>query len=231
MDWILHTPTNKLQQSVDFYSRLNFKLISEINPVLFTDGKVKIEINPDRYARPGIKIFKPSWQEEINLLEERTTVHKTTGGFLVNDLCGTWIYLTEGTPDDKMRPETGGTSFGLTGHFAGLSIEAADLPKSSSIWKAVGFAGDTETAGQGWVSLSNESGLTVNLMKPLSCPHLFFNPSLTFFNGKNNPSVIQKIRGAGIPVAEEITHFNPEGKVDNIIIRDPGGYGFFIFND
>jgi hypothetical protein len=69
-------------------------------------------------------------------------------------------------------------------------------------------------------------------MKPFSCPHLFFNPSLTFFNGKeNNPKVIQKIRDLNIPITQEITAFNEEGLVDNIIIRDPGGLGFFVFND
>ena len=64
-----------------------------------------------------------------------------------------------------------------------------------------------------------------------SCPHLFFNPSLTYFNSGRNPEVIAGIRAAGIPISEEITIFNKEGRVDNIIIRDPGGYGFFLFND
>jgi hypothetical protein len=54
---------------------------------------------------------------------------------------------------------------------------------------------------------------------------------MTYFNGGNNMAVIGKIRSARIPIAEEITHFNKEGIVDNIIIRDPGGYGFFVFND
>jgi hypothetical protein len=75
-------------------------------------------------------------------------------------------------------------------------------------------------------------GFSINLMKPNICPHLFFNPSFTFFNGKEgNPKVIAKVRELGIPIAEEITHFNKEGIVDNIIIRDPGGFGFFLFND
>jgi len=54
---------------------------------------------------------------------------------------------------------------------------------------------------------------------------------LTYFNGKQNLEVIEKIRNNAIPITEEITHFNKEGIVDNIIIRDPGGYGFFIFSD
>jgi len=73
--------------------------------------------------------------------------------------------------------------------------------------------------------------MAVSFMQPNSCPHLFFNPSMTYFNGKNNLPIIAKIREAGIPITEEITHFNQEGIVDNIIIRDPGGYGFFIFSD
>lgn len=43
--------------------------------------------------------------------------------------------------------------------------------------------------------------------------------------------MIEAVRKAGIPITEEITHFNSEGIVDNIIIRDPGGYGFYVFND
>jgi hypothetical protein len=63
-------------------------------------------------------------------------------------------------------------------------------------------------------------------MKPFSCPYLFYNPSLTFFNGKeNNPKVIQKVRD----LTEEITAFNTEGIVNNVIIRDPGGFGLFVF--
>lgn len=71
----------------------------------------------------------------------------------------------------------------------------------------------------------------VSLMRPLNCPHLFFNPSLTYFNGGRNPEVIAAIRKAGVPISEEITHFNSRGEVDNVILRDPGGYGFFVFND
>ena len=58
-----------------------------------------------------------------------------------------------------------------------------------------------------------------------------YNPSLTYFNGGKNLPVNAAIREAGIPITEEITHFNEDGIVDNVILRDPGGYGFYIFND
>jgi hypothetical protein len=119
----------------------------------------------------------------------------------------------------------------VLGNFVGLSIESVDIAKSTEVWKELGFKinGAPE---QGWVSCINDDELTINIMKPFMCPHLFFNPSLTYFNGKeNNPVVIQEIRNLKVPISEEITHFNDKGIVDNIIIRDPGGYGFFIFND
>jgi hypothetical protein len=68
-------------------------------------------------------------------------------------------------------------------------------------------------------------------MAPNACPHLFFNPSLTYFNGKNNLQIIENIRKSGVDITEEITVFNKEGIVDNVILRDNGGLGFFIFSD
>ena len=52
-----------------------------------------------------------------------------------------------------------------------------------------------------------------------------------YFNGKNNLEIIEKIRSEGIEFTQEITEFNKEGIVDNVILRDPGGYGFFLFSD
>ena len=43
--------------------------------------------------------------------------------------------------------------------------------------------------------------------------------------------IIEGIRKAGIDIEEDITAFNEKGIVDNIIIREPGGIGFFIFSD
>ena len=105
------------------------------------------------------------------------------------------------------------------------------MEKSQAVWEAIGFSLTMGTPGDAYIVLENSDGFPVSLMQPLNCPHLFFNPSMTFFNGANNPKIIDKIREAGLPITEEITHFNKQGIVDNIIIRDPGGYGFFLFND
>lgn len=229
MQSLIQTPTNQLKNSLDFYQKLGFKVLSNKEQTIVTDGKAVIEINPDRFARAGVKLYKKKWTAEVTKLRKITTVHKTDKGFILSDASGVWIYLVEGILNVKHKPTK--ASFSVLGNYAGLSLESTAIATSVAVWKALGF----KTSGspeQGWVACMNDDGMTVNIMNPQMCPHLFFNPSLTYFNGKeNNPKVIKRIRALKIPITEEITHFNDEGAVDNVIIRDPGGYGFFIFND
>ena len=226
---IIHTPTPKLKESLSFYQRLGFSILSEAPSLLLSDGQFLLEINPDRYARAGIKLVRESWGEVVAKLEKHTTVSKIDGGFLLGDPSGVSIYLIE--KENPVTLSLSGISPAILGTFAGISLESNDLSRSIGIWELLGFEKTMGSLEQGWVAYKNEDEMTLSFMRPNTCPHLFFNPSLTYFNGKENLAIIQKIRDAGIPITEEITHFNQEGIIDNIIIRDPGGYGFFIFND
>ncbi|MEP2668057.1 MAG: hypothetical protein ABJH04_03625 [Cyclobacteriaceae bacterium] len=229
MQSLIHTPTNGIKNSLAFYQKLEFNVVADKNRTLVTDGKALIEINPDRFARAGVKLYRQSWSKEVAQLKKLTTVHKIKEGYLLGDASNVWIYLVEGESKIKHKPAE--ASFSVLGNYAGLSLESLDIVRSVAIWKALGFETNGST-DQGWVACKNEDELMVNIMNPLMCPHLFINPSLTYFNGKeNNPKVIKKLRALKIPITEEITHFNDNGIVDNVIIRDPGGYGFFIFND
>src|SRR6056297_3134808 len=96
MKAILHTPTNALRNSLDFYSRLNYDVISAENPTIVSDGSVLIEINPDRFARPGVKLFQSSWLSEIEVLKNITVVYEIENGHLLNDGNGCWLYRMNG---------------------------------------------------------------------------------------------------------------------------------------
>jgi catechol 2,3-dioxygenase-like lactoylglutathione lyase family enzyme len=228
MSIFLQTPTPNLEASLDFYRRLNFQEVDG-QPNVFTDGKVYIEVNPDRYARSGIKIFREDWSQVVNALSSLTNVMKINEGYLLSDPSGVWIYLLEKpAPFELIVKET---SESVLGNYAGICLELIDIAKAALIYEAIGFKLTAGSAESGFASYSLDD-FVVTLMKPLMCPHLFFNPSMTYFNGKiNNPIIIAKIRELKIPITEEISHFNKEGIVDNIIIRDPGGFGFFIYND
>ncbi len=226
---VIHTPTNSLQESIDFYSTLGYKVISDENPALVCNGQSVIEINPSRYARAGVKMYRKSWRNEVAQLKGLTELYPIEGGHILNDLNGCWIYLMDQEVDYSAH--VGDSSFAVTGNFMGLSLESANMAKSLEIWQILGFSAIMGTVESGFLIIQNQEGFSVSLMKPLTCPHLFFNPSMTFFNGAKNLGIIEQIRKLNIPITEEITVFNKEGLVDNIIIRDPGGFGFFIFSD
>ena len=70
MQSIIQTPTNNLKNSLDFYKKLNFQVLSEENPTLVSDGKATIEINANRFARAGIKLFAADWSAVVTKLKE-----------------------------------------------------------------------------------------------------------------------------------------------------------------
>ena len=229
MTAVIQTCTGDLQASKNFYQKLAFKLLSENEPTLFTDGKMLLEINPDNFARTGLKLYRADWSQAITLLKEIVAVISFDGGHLVSDPNGVKVYLLDGEMTSK--PKLKGVSTAIPGNFAGLSIEAVDVAKTVKFWKILGYKKTMGSIEQDWIAFENGTSIGISIMKPMVCPHLFFNPSLTFFNGGKNLRIIQKIKAAGIPIAEEIIVFNKEGIVDNVILCDPGGLGFFIFND
>lgn len=227
MKTIIQTPTSSLSESVAFYQKLNFEKLSEEKSVFFSDGKFIMEVNPDRFSRAGIKLYRKSWTDVLANLKAQTNVMTIEGGFLLSDPSGCWIYLMESEEEFVLSEERNT----ILGNLAGLSLESMDMKKSYAIFSLLGFKKTMGDEASAWLAMTNEDGVGVSIMKPMNCPHLFFNPSLTYFNSGKNPEVIEKIRDLKIAITEEITHFNKEGLVDNIIIRDPGGFGFFLFND
>jgi len=229
MNTILQTPTNNLQSSIDFYSKLGFTVLSKKSPTIVSDRKVFIEINDDRFARAGVKMYRSDWSAVINKLEQHTSLIQIDNGYVLNDGNGVWVYLIEEESPYDFKAAEASTS--ALGSAAGISLESIGIEQSITIWELLGFSKTMGNLDQGWISFENDDKVALSIMKANVCPHLFFNPSLSYFNGGKNEKIIANIRKLNIPITEEITHFNAEGIVDNIIIRDPGGLGFFIFND
>ena len=223
---VFQTPTPDLQKSLAFYQKLNFKILSEETTGVVADDKMVLEINPDRYARAGVKLYKEDWSAVVKSLESISKTVQTDDGFVLSDFSGSWIYLINGNGTDYTKSD----SPSVLGQNFGLTLETTNMDLSCKIWEALGFECTQGSAEKGWVTYSHGE-IGVSIMAPHQCPHLFFNPSISFFNGSDNMKVIDKIRSLDIPISEEITHFNKTGEVDNIIVRDPGGFGFFIFND
>jgi predicted lactoylglutathione lyase len=229
MKAIINTPTPDLQQSKDFYHSLRYHLVESGDHHYAISGDLIIRINPDRYSRPGLVFYQEDWGKIIDSFKEDYYLINKDHSQFVAAPSGTIVELCQidHYPDLPGFEEVNE----LPGKFSGISIEAFDFKKSVSFWSSLGYNINAGNVEGGWVSMGNESQIGISIMKFHMCPHLFYNPSFTYFNSGNNIEVIKSIKDAQIPITEEITFFNKEGIVDNIIIRDPGGFGFFIFND
>lgn len=223
---IIQSPTPNLTLSKTFYSQLGFALADSPNGFMATAKNLTIEITTNSYSRAGLKILKEDWTGFVEDNAE-LNITKNQDGYLVTSPSGCCVYLVN-SGDSVINKLTNDS---VLGNFAGFSLETNQIQDSVQFWEYFGFKQTVGNIEQGWVMLKNEEGFKISLMKHGACPHLFFNPSLTFFNGKENLAIIARIRELGIPPTQEITTFNENGIVDNIIVRDPGGLGYFIFND
>ena len=228
MKTIFTTPTPDLDKSTGFYESLGFEIINSNGQTYAVSKQLIMEINPVRTARAGIKIYGADLDQMEKSLSEYTKVITTETGILVADPSNVWMYFEKG---DFPEIDLARSNVELAGTYAGMSLETTDIEKSIKIWSCLDITKTMGDASKGWVAYTSKTGLPVSFMAPNACPHLFFNPSLTYFNSGKNLEVVEKLRKADVPILEEITAFNPEGKVDNVILRDPGGFGFFVFND
>ncbi|MGB0366298.1 MAG: hypothetical protein ACPGC8_01515 [Flavobacteriaceae bacterium] len=90
----------------------------------------------------------------------------------------------------------------MLGNYAGICIETLDIEASFIFWQAKGFKGNFDPNAS-WCSLKNKNDDSLSFLKANSCPHLFTNPSLAFFNGPKNSEIIQKIKAIDLPIKKK----------------------------
>ncbi len=218
-----------LQASLAFYKTLDFYHLQKDGRHFFLDGGVVLEVSEDKMVRSGLRLYQKSWDLEVEELKKITNVVENGSTYVFNDFCGVRIELVKEDLAIDFSSKLDHRSF--LGKSAGLSLEGISISHMYQIWEILGFKKTMGDINGGWMTAVDEGNFAVSLMSLGSCPHMFYNPSLSYFNGADNMKVIGKVRKARIEITEEITVFNKVGIVDNIIIRDPGGLGFFIFND
>src|SRR5690606_30266980 len=136
MKSIIQTPTPNLKSSIEFYTRLGFIRLEDQSKVRFTDGMTLVEVNPERYARAGVRLLAESWYDAVTKIGKRFKVHELDNGYLLSDPSNVWVYLEETDADiDFSLAEA---SFSLLGNYAGLSFESADMARSSDLWTGLG---------------------------------------------------------------------------------------------
>lgn len=226
MNVSLQTPTPDPAASAAWYASLGFTAAEDHGGrAVYTDGRLRVLIDPSRTARAAIVLHDA--RALIDALRPTTKLLEHEGRFLTLCPSGTLVWLDPAAPPtlpEDVQP-------GVLGTYQGFSLEALDLGDTVGFWTSLGFAQTAGGPDKGWVQLTNPTGDSVSVMGMHACPHLFRNPGPTYFNSGRNPAVIAAIRETGIAIQEEVTVFSPGRPAENVIVADPAGTGFFIFND
>ena len=227
MQLFLQTCTPQLEKSKNYFAALDFKLIDYEDNTLVYDQQVHILIDHQRSGRRGLTLVKENWDKEIAEIGQLVAIFQRENCHYFISPSGTRFALKSGLMV-KIPPTQ---TKCILGNYSGISLETMDIVKSRKFMQVLGFVQSSGSVEQGWISCTDENNNTISLMAPFGCPHLFVNPSGTFFNSGANPEIIAEVRKRQIPIYEEVTAFNAKCEVDNIILQEPGGIGFFVFYD
>ena len=184
-------PGIDLNQSIVFYEKLGFKIQTLGTRIIALDAQSCIEINPERTARVCIQQHQSNWNKTLLNLKSHTPIIKTKKGYLITDHNGIWIKLIVETWDEKI---TSLNYKSLLGNYAGVCIETLEVSKSYEFWNLLSFSSKSKDFSKGWIEMKSEVGDSISLIKAQQCPHLFFNPSMTYFNGSHNLEIIESIK-------------------------------------
>ncbi len=230
---LIQSPAPNLEASIGFYHKLNFVQTYQKDLVhIFSDAAIDIMVNGASSTRLSYVVFTKEIDGLKQRLPETAKLFNHDTGLVTTDPNGVrvYIYPFESNPTlDK----SGIREKNVCGNNFGTGIETGRFDDSIQFWHALGYSTNNEiTDKTQYATLVQDDCPAITLFAPGICPHAFYNPSLTYFNGKEgNPKVISALLKLGISPVEEITIFNNTGEVDNIIISDPGGLHAFIFND
>lgn len=202
----VESPLTKKEECIAYYTQLGFDLCDEQGVYLAKEKRFSVILNPKINSQVALHIYESKKTESLI------------------SPSGVLVHLFE-----HESPYSLGGKFSILGNYSGVSLETNSLEDSFTFWRQLGFEGSF-TPSPGWIELQ-KNGQQLSIQKSKLCPHVFHNPSLTFFNGQKNQEIIQKIKLAKLPIDEEVRFSQQEEIAQNIILRDPGGIGFFIFND
>lgn len=218
------TPAPRPAESLSALARLGFEPVDG-SAGLLSDGAAALAMDGAPAGRLGLRVWRSALAEGAEPWIERQGPVAFEGGRLLQAPSGARVEVLDGDPPALELSDRGR----VLGGFAGVSLESPSLARSLEFWGALlGASLSAGGAEQGWVTARVEGGPDLSFMAPFACPHSFVNPSLTYFNGGRNAEVIADLERRGAPVFEVVGGDDP---AENVILREPGGVGFFVFND
>ncbi|MEZ4777610.1 MAG: hypothetical protein R3D00_30830 [Bacteroidia bacterium] len=208
------------------FSKLGFVPLGKdlLGQTLVTDGTVIVRLDEESEYGAGLLYFA------------ETVLPLPVGDSISDEVESEWAMewqSPEGvsltilqTPHVEMPNAPKGTPTPL-GTFYEVSLMTTDFDVSVAWWQKAGFSityGNPAT--DNFITLSDDM-IRVGLYRPGSCPHIFNNPAVTYFDS-DMAGKITAARELGILYAQEIS--NKDGVVSDAIVETEEGWHVFLFS-
>lgn len=227
---IINSAAQNINRVSAFYDKIGFKNALN-NQIYVTDNQSVIKLNSSNSTRVCIELYTDNSPKIRELL--MPSIFEKDSSYVTSDPNGVLIDVFDIADYPNLTfPDNSDTS--LLGNYAGIGIETLKMKESVDFYVMLGYNSPGELNGsESYLTLQNDELPPLTLFKMGMCPHSFYNPSLTFFNGKEqNPILIKKMKELGITFTEEVTVFSKDStQLENVIVEDGGGLHFFVFND
>lgn len=228
----IHVPVQNLKDSLAFFAKLQYSIIleSELDAYI-TDGCIVLHLAPKKMAA-GYTFYVEKLETQLAQLKEagvacRLNLNQDSSyqEILVEEPNGVLVRFLQSADEPHLEKVEASS---ICGAHYGIGIMAEDFVSSIDFWESLGFKLTNGTReSKSYVEMTNDT-IPLGIYRPGSCPHLFENPSLTYFE-KDMADRIAKAKAAGVEFVEEITQFNEQGIVDHAIWKSPGGLHAFMF--
>lgn len=191
---------------------------------LITDGNVWVRLDEESEYGPGLLYFAET-VTPLPLGESVSEEVESEWAMEWKSPEGVSLTILQ-TPHDEM-PDNTSSSLSPFGTFYEVSLMTTDFDASVVWWQKAGFfITHGNPATDNFITLSDDM-IRVGLYRPGSCPHIFNNPAVTYFDGEMAEKIVAA-KEIGISFAQEITH--KEGVISDGIVETEEGWHVFLFS-
>lgn len=206
-----------------FCRTLGFTAVSvDDTAALMTDGNYFFDIRHAEKPATTLSYCVSDISDAIHMAEnlEIAIIEKSKHHAILKEPNGLLILLI--SPEILSLSEFPKNPSSLCGTLYEISLETADTERSISWWQNVGFK--VLTRQKTWCTL-DDGKIKIGLYEKGSCPHVFRNPSLAYFES-DMAERIARLKEKGMTFAQEEEEVGMKG---HAVAESPDGQYFFLF--
>ena len=238
-NWVhIQTYVKDYKKAWEYYKQFDFQ---KVHQSIFgnywfvdlTDGNIHLILSDNPLNTTGlcyfstdiIPILKKIESLKININQKYEDNGKLAS-FWFNDPNGVVIQIVDWDVTEYHKNQ--GVAVTKFGKFQELSIETTKFEETKAFWEQLGFGEDYPFLDKKprWGGMT-DGLINIGLYELGACPHVFGTPAITYFEAKDMPERIQRLKNEGITFIQEMKEGDFESA--HAILKTPDNQLFFLF--